>query len=135
VTARTELSAWTYPELVKLVSRIALVDRPEYSFEVMSYLSPGPPGSLTGPLRFALRVAKWRKDRDTGEMGMGYGGEYMLPESCSASAVVMKALRALIDYEEHEARECFCFDGERILGPHPVLVEELVDEPAEGPEP
>lgn len=46
------------------------------------------------------------------------GRKWYISEYATDSEVVQTALLAALQFEEHEAREAFRFDGERIYGPH-----------------
>lgn len=78
-------------------------------------------GELDTNERHTIRVRKWRRDVDTDEMGEGLGGEYMLPEDVTEGALVLKCMKAIIDYQEHEAREGFTYEGIAVLAPHPNI--------------
>lgn len=49
------------------------------------------------------------------------GGKRYVSEHAVDSEVVQCALRALLDFDEHETREAFLFDGVRLFGPHITL--------------
>lgn len=49
------------------------------------------------------------------------GRKWRLSTHMSASEVVLTIFAALLAFEEHEAREAFRFQGQRVLGPHPDL--------------
>lgn len=108
---------WTFEELQDLINQITIKREASYAYEIRKFHPDG--SNIT---RFALVLRKWRQDTDTGEMGWGEGGEYLLPLKVSASAIIQKCMKMLIDYDEHEDREDFEFLGVKILGPHPQLV-------------
>lgn len=59
-----------------------------------------------------------RPDTNTGEWGHGLGGKVYLDPEMTDFAMIRIAFGVLKSYEEHEAREGFLVDGERIFGPH-----------------
>lgn len=65
-----------------------------------------------------IQAVLWREDIDTGQWGFGKGREYLIPPSSSDDFIVKTALKAALDYAEHETRENFLYQGERIFGPH-----------------
>lgn len=67
---------------------------------------------------FWLQSAFMRPDADTGKWGLGFGRKWLISPHMTKSEVVQTALLAIIQNEEHEARENFRYKGERIFGPH-----------------
>lgn len=65
-----------------------------------------------------LQVRKWRADTHTREMGWGRGAKYYISEHALPSEVAQRAIRACLDFAEHEIREAFQYRGRRIFGPH-----------------
>lgn len=65
-----------------------------------------------------LQVRKRRKDIDTGEYGWGYGAKYFISPHSTPEEIRQRALKACIDFSEHETREAFLWKGRRIFGPH-----------------
>ena len=59
-----------------------------------------------------------RLDAYTGEMAIGYGGRRYLSADTSRDAMVRIAYSLFAQYEEHETREAFHYQGKRIFGPH-----------------
>lgn len=109
--------AWNQESLENFLDDVETGD--ECEIEVIRYAVVNGPN---GGNRFALRVKKWRQDSTTGSYQWGYGGEYMLPTHFSPSALLQKCLKILLDYDEHERRECFRYAGRAVLAPHPNLI-------------
>lgn len=73
-----------------------------------------------------IRLAVWRLDTVTKEMGWGHSAKAWLSPSMSRSDVVRVCFGLIRAYNEHEDREFFKYKGTRIFGPH-QNVELLVD--------
>jgi hypothetical protein len=65
-----------------------------------------------------IQILCWRKDIVTDEIAWGSGGKRYLSAGATTDAIVRTIFSAYIAYQEHECRETFLFDGERIFGPH-----------------
>lgn len=50
--------------------------------------------------------------------GYQEGRKWLLEEGMTDTEIVLTALKAIITFEEHEAREAFRYKGARIFGPH-----------------
>lgn len=64
-----------------------------------------------------LQLEVQRPDAYTLEPGFGIV-QRTIPWGYTDSQIVRCVFRMLLDYEEHETREAFRFDGKRIFGPH-----------------
>lgn len=70
-----------------------------------------------------ISAMRWRKDNDDpdGRFGWGEGGEYMVRDTYSDDAILKRFFVAVRDYQEHEVRESFLVDGQRVFDPHMPL--------------
>lgn len=50
--------------------------------------------------------------------GYQQGRKWLLEDEMTDTEIVLTALKAVITFEEHEAREAFRYKGARIFGPH-----------------
>lgn len=60
------------------------------------------------------------------EEGYQRGRYWLLEEDMTDSEIVGTALKAVLTFEEHEAREAFRYRGARVFGPH-LDLDDLVD--------
>lgn len=72
-----------------------------------------------------LRCSFRRPDRDTGEVGEGFGRWWLIEPSATVSSVVKTMFVAAKLILDHELMEAFKFDGERPFDPHRT-VQDLV---------
>ena len=70
-----------------------------------------------------FEVTHYRPDSVTDEMGWGRGGRRYVQEHWTASDLIRNIYGAFLAYEEHEVREFFRYEGEKIFSPHMDLVE------------
>lgn len=68
--------------------------------------------------RLFIQATLERPDVDTGEMGTGYGGKYLLSPHMTRGEIVKKCFVAAASFAEHEVREAFTYRGRQVLGPH-----------------
>lgn len=57
-------------------------------------------------------------DVDTGQGHIHRGRKWRISSYMTRSEVVQTAFKAIITFEEHEVREKFTYEGQRIFGPH-----------------
>jgi len=74
--------------------------------------------------RWFLQVGMERECAYTGDRGVGFGGKLEVSPWSTRDEIVKKILGACLAYAEHEVREGFFWDGNRIFNPH-VTVEAL----------
>lgn len=91
-----------------------LVERVEYRPDSYWYVVGVTPG-MKYPY---IQLKHNRPDCNTGELGTGGSGKVYVNEWSSDSEVYQLMLGLAIAYEQHEVREFFKVDGERIYGPH-----------------
>lgn len=65
-----------------------------------------------------LQACKDRIDVDTGKMSVGKGAKHHVSFHATREEIVQKALKACIEFAEHDVREHFTWRGKRIFGPH-----------------
>lgn len=70
------------------------------------------------PSGFRIRTTFRRPDRETGEIGTGYGRWWTLPLDVDVSGVVKTAFAASKLILEHELMESFKYAGARVFDPH-----------------
>lgn len=72
---------------------------------------------------YRIRTNFKRPDRETGEVGRGWGGWHELRLDTTESAVVKRAFVAMRDILIHELMEAFLWKGARVLDPHNTVRE------------
>lgn len=96
-----------YKRIKKLVDRVTY--REDYTFIV----------GLTEGMRYPyVQISHVRPDCITGKMGVGKGGKAYISEHATDSEIFQTLFGLAKAYEEHEVREFFHVDGERVFGPH-----------------
>lgn len=65
-----------------------------------------------------LQVQAWRECLETGQHALQKGRKWFLSPHMTKSEVVQTALKAVLAWEEHEAREKFKYRGQAVFGPH-----------------
>ena len=65
-----------------------------------------------------LQACRMERDSFSGVLTEQKGRKWPLSQYMTKSEVVQTALKAVLTYLEHEARESFTYKGERIFGPH-----------------
>jgi hypothetical protein len=78
------------------------------------------------PGGFHLRIERAEPDVDTGAPSHQHGRRWLLERDATPSEIVQTALKAVLAWEEHSAREHFRYRGEPVFGPHHD-VDRLVD--------
>lgn len=96
-----------YKRIKALVDRVTY--REDYTFIV----------GLTEGMRYPyVQISHYRPDAITGKMGMGKGGKAYISQWATDSEIFQTLFGLAKAYEEHEVREFFHVDGERVFGPH-----------------
>jgi hypothetical protein len=70
------------------------------------------------PGGFHLQVRCQAPDADTGRPAVQHGRKWWLARSADRSEIVRTAFKAVLTWQEHEAREQFTYRGARVFGPH-----------------
>lgn len=96
-----------YKRIKKLVDRVTY--REGYTFIV---------GLTEGMCYPYVQISHVRPDAITGKMGVGMGGKAYISQFATDSEIFQTLFGLAKAYEEHEVREFFHVDGERVFGPH-----------------
>lgn len=75
---------------------------------------------------FLIQFQSWMIDRDTNVPSWQKGGKHYISKYAIETEVVFKALKACLDFAEHEIRESFTYRGVAISNPH-TDVERLLE--------
>jgi hypothetical protein len=67
---------------------------------------------------YALRTTFRRPERESGEISIGYGRWWIVPQDVTVSGVVKTAFAAAKMILEHEVMESFKWQGKRVFDPH-----------------
>lgn len=78
------------------------------------------------PDGFFVQLAKEEDDVETGQRELYYGRKWFVERTATRSEVVRTAFKAVVTWQEHEARDHFTYRGQRIFGPH-VEVDDLLN--------
>lgn len=96
-----------YKRIKELVDRVTYRDG--YTFIV----------GLTEGMKYPyVQISHMRPDAITGKMGVGKGGKAYISQYATDSEIFQTLFGLAKAYEEHEVREFFHVDGERVFGPH-----------------
>lgn len=116
---------YTVTELATVVARVSFerscLDM-GWRWDVESIGVPDGPRMVTA---WRFRCSFQRPDRDTNQIGTGFGRWWLIEPGTTTSAVVKTMYAAAKMIVEHELMEAFKFDGERPFDPHHT-VQELV---------
>jgi hypothetical protein len=71
--------------------------------------------------RIYIQIGNFRPDAVTGDWDWGRSGRFYLDPDLSDRDIVGRAFRLFLDYEQHECKEFFRFDGLALFNPHITL--------------
>lgn len=99
-----------------------------------SHLDPtAPTAGETVRAGWLIRCSFQRPERDTGEVGRGFGRWWYVERGTTVSGAVKTMFAAAKMIVEHELLEAFKFDGQRPFDPHHTVQELTAGEPMTAP--